>query len=47
MADDLAPCAGGEEVAVDWVSGLVLHSGDVDWHPWDDALYGPKEDPRG
>lgn len=32
----------GVEVAVDWSSGLVLHEGDAEWHPWDEAEYGPR-----
>jgi hypothetical protein len=33
----------GAEVGVDWVNGLVIHEGDDDWHPWDEAVYGTKE----
>ena len=32
----------GEEVAVSWDEGLVLHEGDADWHPWDEAVFGPR-----
>lgn len=34
----------GAEVGVDWVSGLVLHEGDADWHPWDETVYGPRRE---
>jgi hypothetical protein len=30
----------GAEVAVDWMAGLVLHQGDTEWHPWDEAVFG-------
>ena len=30
----------GEEVGVDWASGLVLHEHDATWHPWDESVYG-------
>lgn len=32
----------GEEVAVDWINGLVLHREDADWHSWDDSIYGER-----
>ena len=32
----------GEEVAVSWDEGLVLHEGDAAWHPWDEAVFGPR-----
>lgn len=33
----------GAEVGVDWANGLVLHENDAEWHPWDNAVYGEKE----
>ena len=32
----------GEEIGVSWEEGLVLHAGDADWHPWDEAVYGAR-----
>lgn len=32
----------GAEVGVDWIGGLVLHENDAEWHPWDEAIYGPR-----
>lgn len=34
------------EVGVDWENGLVLHEGDAEWHPWDEAVYGDRPDPH-
>lgn len=33
-------CRGGEEVAVDWVAGQVLHENDHQFHDWDPKIYG-------
>lgn len=38
-----AKCRGGDETGVDWVNGLVLHSNDHAWHPWDPSVYEPEE----
>lgn len=35
-------CTDGPTVAVSWDEGLVLHEGDADWHPWDEAVYGSR-----
>lgn len=37
-------CTGGDEVAVSWTEGLVLHEGDADWHAWDPEIYGEVAD---
>ena len=34
-------CKGGSEVGVSWDEGLVLHSNDEEWHPWDESVFGP------
>lgn len=40
---DETECSGGDELAVDWIEGLVLHRYDADWHPWDPTIYGEAE----
>ena len=37
---DPTACLGGEEVAVDWIAGQVLHENDHQFHDWDSAIYG-------
>lgn len=36
-------CKGGDEVAVDWIAGLVLHENDTAFHEWDAKDYGEVE----
>ncbi|MGP5199969.1 hypothetical protein ACTXKN_12510 [Brachybacterium alimentarium] len=36
----MAECHGGEEMAVDWIAGQVLHENDTAWHAWDPNIYG-------
>lgn len=36
----MTECKGGAEVAVDWITGQVLHEHDEDWHEWDSRIYG-------
>lgn len=37
----------GAEVGLDWTTGVVLHENDQDWHPWDEAVYGPRHGSGG